>query len=59
MVSGVSYNKGKTWNALKKAWKAYKIARSNKDVEKMKKYEEVIRALQRELGLEESKFSES
>ncbi len=55
----LSYNKGRTWNALKKAWKAYKIAKSRKDRQNMKKYEDVIKALQRELGLEESKFNET
>lgn len=55
----MSYNKGRTWNALKKAWKAYKIAKSRNDRQNMKKYADVIRALQRELGLEESKFNET
>jgi hypothetical protein len=53
----MSYNKGKTWQALKRAWRAYKIAKSKNDMVMMEKYAEVIRSLQRELGLEESDFS--
>jgi hypothetical protein len=50
------YTKGQTWGALKKAWKAYKIAKAQNDKEKMKLYAERIRTLQKELGLEPAKF---
>lgn len=54
----MSYSKGKTWSALKKAWRAYKIAKNKNDKERMKKYSDIINALQRELGLQETKFEE-
>lgn len=50
------YTKGQTWGALKKAWKAYKIAKVQKDKAKMKDYAERIRTLQKELGLSQAKF---
>lgn len=50
------YTKGQTWGALKKAWKAYKIAKVQKDVEKMKLYAERIRTLQKELGVKQAEF---
>ncbi|MER3601414.1 MAG: hypothetical protein C4339_01705 [Nitrososphaerota archaeon] len=50
------YTKGQTWGALKKAWKAYKIAKSQNDKQRMKLYAERIRALQKELGLQLSSF---
>lgn len=51
-----AYTKGQTWGALKKAWKAYKIAKVQKDKEKMKMYAERIRTLQKELGLKQASF---
>ncbi|MEM4311808.1 MAG: hypothetical protein QXX95_05410 [Nitrososphaerales archaeon] len=50
------YTKGQTWGALKKAWKGYKIAKAQKDVERMKEFANKIRTLQEELGLEKAKF---
>jgi cobalamin biosynthesis Mg chelatase CobN len=50
------YTKGQTWGALKKAWKAYKIAKAQNDRERMKEYAQRIRTLQKELGLEQAKF---
>ncbi|MCS7116907.1 MAG: hypothetical protein RMJ31_02495 [Nitrososphaerota archaeon] len=50
------YTKGQTWGALKKAWKGYKIAKVQKDVEKMKMYAERIRTLQKELGVKQAEF---
>ena len=50
------YTKAQTWGALRKAWKGYKIAKAQNDVEKMRLYAERIRKLQKELGLEQSKF---
>ncbi|MFP3133209.1 MAG: hypothetical protein RXO71_02255 [Nitrososphaeria archaeon] len=50
------YTKGQTWGALKKAWKAYKIAKVQGDKQKMLEYANRIRTLQEELGLQKSKF---
>jgi len=50
------YTVGQTWGALRKAWKGYKIAKGQKDKEKMKEYAQKIRNLQEQLGLEKSKF---
>ncbi|MGC8557741.1 MAG: hypothetical protein ACP5NC_01955 [Nitrososphaeria archaeon] len=52
------YNKGQTWGALKKAWKAYKIAKVQNDKAKMLEYAKRIRTLQEELGLPKAKFEE-
>lgn len=52
------YTKGQTWGALKKAWRGYKVAKVQKNVEDMKKYAERIRTLQMELGLVQAKFPE-
>ena len=52
------YTKGQTWGALKKAWRGYKVAKVQKNMEDMKKYAERIRTLQAELGLPQSKFPE-
>ena len=52
------YTKGQTWGALKKAWRGYKVAKVQKNVEDMKKYAERIRTLQSELGLVQAKFPE-
>jgi len=50
------FDKGQTWGALRKCWKAYKIAKAQNDKEKMLEYAKRIRALQEELGVEKSKF---
>jgi hypothetical protein len=52
------YTKGQSWGALKKAWRGYKVAKVQKNVEDMKKYAERIRTLQSELGLVQAKFPE-
>jgi hypothetical protein len=52
------YSKGQTWGALKKAWRGYKVAKIQKNVDDMKKYAERIRTLQSELGLVQAKFPE-
>ncbi|MDA4126690.1 MAG: hypothetical protein OK452_05765 [Thaumarchaeota archaeon] len=52
------YTKGQTWGALKKAWRGYKVAKVQKNVDDMKKYAERIRTLQGELGLTTAKFPE-
>ena len=52
------YTKGQSWGALKKAWRGYKVAKVQKNMEDMKKYAELIRTLQSELGLVQAKFPE-
>ena len=54
--SHMPYTKGQTGGALKKAWKAYKIAKVQNDKEKMKEYAGRIRTLQSELGVPQAKF---
>ncbi len=56
--SSLPYTKGQTWGALKKAWRAYKIAKVQKDKAGMLKYAERIRTLQGELQLPLSKFAD-
>lgn len=56
MSSKPIYTKGQTWGALKKAWKAYKIAKVQADKAKMKEYAVRIRTLQEELGVSKAKF---
>jgi hypothetical protein len=46
-----SYSEGQTWGALRKAWKAYKIAKAENDQDAMVRYAEIVRTLQKELGL--------
>lgn len=52
----MSYTKGQTWGALKKAWKAYKIAKVQKDKTRMLEYANRIRTLQKELSLKQASF---
>ncbi|MDG6929272.1 MAG: hypothetical protein JRN39_00665 [Nitrososphaerota archaeon] len=54
----MSYTKGQTWGALKKAWKAYKIAKVQNDKAKMTEYAKRIRTLQEELGVTKARFPE-
>ena len=53
-----TYSPGQSWAALKKAWKAYKIAKVQKDTTNMLKYATRIRTLQTQLGLPKAKFPE-
>ena len=55
-MSQKSFSKGQTWGALKKSWKAYKIAKIQKDESKMREYATRIRTLQGELGVKKSEF---
>jgi len=55
-MSKKNFSTGQTWGALKKAWKAYKIAKIQKDKSKMKEYATRIRTLQGELGVKQSEF---
>jgi hypothetical protein len=50
------YNVGQTWGALRKAWKAYKIAKVQHDVARMKEYASRIRNLQSQLGVPKAAF---
>jgi len=55
-MSQKNFTKGQTWGALKKAWKAYKIAKVQHDNAKLKEYATRIRTLQGELGVKKSEF---
>lgn len=52
----MSFTKGQTWGALKKAWRAYKIAKVQEKREEMITYAQRIRTLQKELGLPLAQF---
>jgi len=58
LTTKTSYSVGQTWAALKKAWRAYKIAKVQGDTPNMLKYAERIRTLQGELGLAKATFPE-
>ena len=51
-----TYTTGQTWGALRKAWKAYKIAKVQHDATRMKEYSERIRTLQTQLGVPQTTF---
>jgi hypothetical protein len=51
-----TFTTGQTWGALKKAWKAYKIAKVQNDKVRMMEYAKRIRTLQEELKVEKAKF---
>lgn len=50
------YTKGQIWGALRKAWKAYKIAKVQHDTDKMREYAQRIRTLQSQLGVPPANF---
>ena len=50
------YTTGQTWGGLRKAWKGYRIAKVQKDFDKMMSYAEKIRTLQEQLNLPKAKF---
>lgn len=52
----LSYTKDRKWGALRKAWKAYRISKVQKNQEEMKKYATQIRKLQDELGISKADF---
>ncbi|MDA4112573.1 MAG: hypothetical protein OK474_00805 [Thaumarchaeota archaeon] len=52
----MSHTTGQTWAALKKSWKAYKIAKVKDEKENMVEYAKRIRSLQKELGVTQSSF---
>ncbi|NOJ30278.1 MAG: hypothetical protein DA328_08945 [Nitrososphaeraceae archaeon] len=56
LLSGYSCNS--TWTALKKAWKAFKIHKSNFDTENQRKYARIIQKLERELGEDITPFDD-
>lgn len=45
-----------SWGCLKRAWKGYKIAKDQEDVEKMYIYAKVIQRVEKELGIEINSF---
>jgi hypothetical protein len=51
-----TYTAGQTWGALRKAWKAYKIAKVQNDSARMKEYASRIRNLQTQLGVPQTSF---
>ena len=57
-TSQMPFTVGQSWAALKKAWRAYKIAKVQGDTPNMLKYAERIRTLQGELGLQKANFPE-
>ena len=50
------YTVGHTWGKLRKAWKAYRIAKILNNSKDMKKYAEMIRSYQAELGVSQASF---
>jgi len=54
----MSYSTGQTWAALKKCWRAYKIAKIKNEEKDMLEYASRIRSLQKELGVQQAKFPE-
>ncbi|MDA4123027.1 MAG: hypothetical protein OK456_07610 [Thaumarchaeota archaeon] len=57
-MPSASHTTGQTWAALKKSWKAYKIAKVKKEESNMLEYAKRIRTLQNELGVSQAKFPE-
>jgi hypothetical protein len=53
-----THTKGQTWAALKKSWRAYKIAKVKGEKANMSEYAKRIRSLQLELGLPQASFPE-
>ncbi len=51
-----NYSTGQTWGALRKAWKAYRIAKVQNDNSRMREYATRIRTLQGELGVVKATF---
>ncbi len=52
------YTRGQLWGALRKTWKAYKIAKAQENHLAMMKYADRVRSLQSRLGLSQSRFPE-
>lgn len=52
----MAFTIGQTWGALRKTWKAYRIAKVQNNNNDMRKYAERIRSLQAELGVSQAKF---
>ena len=55
-TTGQPYTLGQTWGAIRKAWKAYKIAKVQHVMERMKEYAGRIRTLQTQLGVPQTSF---
>jgi hypothetical protein len=52
----VEYTKGQMWGGLRRAWKAYRIAKVQGDEKRMREYATKIQTLQGQLGVEKAKF---
>jgi hypothetical protein len=55
-VSNQGFTVGKSWGALRKAWKGYRIAKVQNDDTKMTDYATKIRKIQGELNIAISSF---
>ena len=47
---------GESWGALRKAWLAFKIAKSNGDTQTMRDYARIIRTLQLQMAIHQEPF---
>lgn len=56
MTRMVTYTRGQTWGALRKAWKGYKIAKVQHDSSRMREYSAKINTLQVQLGVPKTTF---
>ena len=52
----MQHTTGQTWAALKKSWRAYKIAKVKDEKTNMVEYAKRIRSLQKELGVAQATF---
>ncbi len=50
------FSTGQSWGALRKAWKGYRIAKTQHDNTKMVEYATKIRKIQQELGISVASF---
>ncbi len=51
-----NYTKDQTWDTLRKVWQSFEKARVKSDASKMIEYAKKIRSLQRNLGINQTKF---
>ena len=52
------YLVGREWGALKKAWKEYRQAKDNANIDKMIQFASKIKNLQKKLSIKQSEFPE-
>lgn len=55
-VTRGNFSIGSTWGALRKAWKGFRIAKTQNDEPRMREYATKIRTLQGELGVSVATF---